>query len=81
MKKDSLVEATYCGTRCMSSRIGGVPLEIPGIIIFESENIEDLKDKILWALENNENKIEEAKKYVVEKYDLSKWVEEIFKRL
>lgn len=77
----SLVEATYCGTRCISSKIGGVPLDIPGIISFESENIEDLKNKILWSLENNENKLEEAKKYIVEKYDLNKWAEEVMKKL
>lgn len=77
----SLVEATYCGTRCISSKIGGVPIQIPGIISFESENAQDLKNKILWAMENDKNKLEEAKKYVVEKYDLSKWADEIVKRL
>ena len=77
----SLVEATYCGKRCISSRIGGVPLEIPGMIIFESENVEDLQEKILWAMENDENKIEEAKNYIVAKYDLRKWAEEVMKRL
>ncbi len=77
----SLVEATYCGTRCMSSRIGGVPLDIPGMISFENENVGDLKNKILGTIENDENKLEEAKKYVVEKYDLSKWAKEIMKKL
>lgn len=77
----SLVEATYCGTRCISSRIGGVPIQIPGMITFESENAEDLKDKILWTMENDENKLEEAKKYVVEKYDLRKWAEEVMTKL
>ena len=77
----SLVEATYCGTRCMSSRIGGVPLAIPGMMSFDSENSEDLKEKILGAIENDENKLKEAKKYVIEKYELSKWAEEIMKKL
>lgn len=77
----ALVEATYCGKRCVSSKIGGVPLEIPGMICFESGNAEELKHKILEAMVQNEDKMEEAKQYIMERYDLKVWADQIMENL
>lgn len=77
----SLVEAIYCGCKCISSRISGVPNQIPGVITFENENVDELKEKIVYTIYDYQNNIDETKKYIVNKYDLSVWANEIMNKL
>ena len=50
-------------------------INIPNAYHFESENIESMKDTIESVI--NSEKINTAKEYVVDKYNLSKWSESI----
>ena len=57
----SLLEAMNAGLLVISSRVGGVPYMIEGLetrgvkttgLLFESDNADELAEKILWALEH-----------------------------
>lgn len=72
----SLIEAAYCGCNLISSEIEGVPYKnIPFCKTFESENIEDLKQRILESIDDFDiNKKQQTKKTVIQLYDLNLWV-------
>lgn len=78
----SNIEAVYCGVKCIFSDLEEQPLDIPNIEAFESENSDCLKDKIIKIIENkefNDNaKIAESKVFVKTKYNLNKWVNDIY---
>ncbi len=79
----SIVEAAYCKTKIISSDIPGVPKDIPGEYIFKSGDYKELKNVILEVYNNNvvDSKLDIAQKYVKENYDISKWSENIIKKL
>lgn len=78
----SIVEAAYCKTRILSSNIPGVPKDIPGEYLFESNNYMDLKDKINEIYNDNSlDKYDEAYEYVKEKYSIEKWTDGIIKKI
>lgn len=77
----SIVEAAYCKTKILSSNIPGVPQNIPGEYIFESNNYIDLKNKINEIYNDNSNKYDEAREYVMKKYNLENWTNEIIKKI
>lgn len=81
----SNIEAVYCKVKCIFSNLEEQPLDIPYVVGFESENVNDLKDKIVKLIEkdelNNEIEKNESQKYVKEKYDIDKWTDEVYKSL
>jgi len=81
----SNIEAVYCGVKCIFSNLEEQPLDIPNIVSFESENVKDLKSKIVGIIENdelnNKSKKMESKEFVKEKYNISKWANEIMNKL
>lgn len=81
----SNIEAVYCGCKCIFSNLKEQPLDIPGIVSFESENVKDLKKQIVEIIENSDidnlNKKIQSKEYVIKRYDLRQWVENIYECL
>ncbi len=79
----SLVEAAYCGTPIIASRIlAQKDLNIPFTFEFEVEDVEDLKEKILKSIsltaEEKENFARIQKEYVVNNFKLNTWSKGIF---
>jgi len=81
----SNIEAVYCGVKCIFSDLEEQPLDIPNIVSFESENTNDLKEKIVEIIQNDElnniDKKNESQKFVKEKYEISRWTDKIYKCL
>lgn len=77
----SLVEAAYCKTRILSSNIPGVPKDIPGEYIFESENYVDLAKKIQSIYGAKNNQIDDAKDFVKKEYSIENWTKGIIQKL
>lgn len=81
----SIVESIYCNTNCICSNLKAQPLEIPNLKIFESENVEDLKNRIIELIESedfsNIDKKMESKKFVEDNYHISKWAQKVYKYL
>lgn len=75
----SLVEAAYCGTKIISSNIGGVPKNIPGEKLFESGNYKDLIHVLGTTL--NEDVDPNAKEYVLNNYGIEHWTKDIYNSL
>lgn len=80
----SLLEAMNAGWLVISSRVGGVPYMIDDGktgLLFESENSNDLADKMLWALEHTEeaNNMILAAQKEVQKYSWEKVKKQLFK--
>lgn len=75
----SSVEAAYCGTQVVQSDIPQNRLDIPETYIFESENENDLCDKLLKFAEDikcgDSDKRKIMHNYVVNEYSLDKWIE------
>lgn len=79
----SPIEAAYCDCDVICSNIQGNPLDIPNIGIYDTENVEQLVEKIKTVFEKNKEKRREYKKiqrqYVLDAYDIDKWAEKIIK--
>ncbi|MDY4079530.1 MAG: glycosyltransferase family 4 protein [Clostridium sp.] len=79
----SVIEAVYCKTICICSKISGHPLDIPSIQLFEKENSGELTEiiKKIMNFSSNEKEIitQKSKEYVLAKYDIDKWSENIIK--
>ena len=76
------VEAAYSGCITIASNCKGQRTIVnPSKIEFQTENVEDLYNKIVSLLNMKENELneirEQGKRYVVEHYDISKWCKEI----
>lgn len=75
----AIVEAAYMGCNIIASEIPAQKeLDINDIFWFQSENTDELKDKILECIKNkaqNKKKITEQREYISEKYDINKWVQ------
>mgnify|MGYP002859438835 CR=1 FL=1 len=69
----SSIEAVYCGCQVIQSDIPQNRLDIPGTIIFEKENVEQLTEKLIEYANHREHNSEAQRKYVTEKYDLGEW--------
>lgn len=75
----SVVEAAYCGNSIVASRVDGqAELIIDGAYWFESENIDDLCQKMESAIvdlskEEKQKQKEKVKYNIVEEYSLIKW--------
>ncbi|MBN8210238.1 glycosyltransferase family 4 protein [Bacillus sp. NTK071] len=80
----SLVEAAYCETKTLASKIPAqLELELPHSMWFENENVNDLIDKIknsYRVLEQTEL-LKEQKIKVYEKYDISVWAKRVFETI
>lgn len=79
----SILEAMNAGLLVISSRVGGVPYMIEDGktgLLFESENCNDLADKMTWALEHTEeaNNMILAAQKEVQKYSWENVKEELF---
>ncbi len=81
----AIVEAVYCQTQCICSNLKAQPLEIPNLRIFQSENVEDLREKIVQVLEcgdlNKKDKKIESCQFVKEKYAIEYWANSIYEHL
>jgi glycosyltransferase involved in cell wall biosynthesis len=78
----SIIEAAYCKVSILSSDIPGASLNIPREGIFESTNIEKMKEKIEYFKNNsNEKELDKAKDFVVNKYDLNIWAKKIIEKI
>ena len=80
----SLLEAMNAGLLVISSRVGGVPYMIEDGktgLLFESENCNDLADKMTWALEHPQevNTMIMAAQKEVQKYSWEKVKKQLFK--
>lgn len=73
----SIVEAAYCGCKVLSSNISGVPKEIPGELLFESNNVESLKNQIIKSIDYDGSKKQEAILYVKKQYKIENWAKDI----
>lgn len=77
----SVIEAAYCGVTCICSDISGHPLDVPYIEKFRKCNSGELTKKIENVLSLNkdylEEKSRETKKYIINKYIIDKWSENI----
>ena len=78
------VEATYCKCPVIASDCKGQKsVYCPSKIEFESENAEDLCNKIIELIETPENELdpllETGKRYVLENYNVEKWRDEMVK--
>lgn len=75
------VEAVYCGIQVIQSNTPGNRLDIPNTYIFESENVEQLVEKILqFSLEKGKDSSKRLaqKEYVEKKYGIEQWSKEIY---
>lgn len=74
----SVLEAAYCSAKIICSNISGVTTDIPGEFLFESENYEELRFKILEAYASSESKNQEmAIDFVIKNYSVDNWVKNI----
>ena len=77
----SIVESVYCGDICISSRIGGCPLQIPGLYIFETENSKELQETLVEILhaqpEELQKRKKESREYSVVNYHVETWAKGI----
>lgn len=79
----SPIEAAYCACDVICSRIGGNPLDIPHIGIYETENVQELKGLITAQL-NEQPDIRQQRKqtqrdYVVAQYNMNNWAEQVLR--
>ena len=73
----SVIEAAYCKTKIVASNISGVLTNIPGEILFESEDYLALSNIIAKIYKGNvEEKKVEAYMFVKDNYSIEKWVSE-----
>lgn len=77
----SVLEAAYCNSMIIVSKIGGHPLDVPYVGKFESENVPELKSEIYKMLKKTPEEITDInkaqKEYVLKTYDINNWSKEI----
>jgi len=78
----SLLEASSCGVPVIGSRVGGIPEcvnEDKNGLLFEAENIEDLRKKILFLIDNKEKYQfykQNARQFIIDNFSVQKMVED-----
>ncbi len=81
----SNIEAAYSGVKCIFSNLEEQPLDIPNVVSFQSENFNELREKIVEIIKNsNFNDVDEKgkiQKFVKEKYDISVWTDKVYECL
>ena len=79
----SVLEAAYCNPMIIVSKIGGHPVDIPNIGVFETERSDKLKEAINEMLKKSSNEISEInhsqREYVTKTYDINEWSKEVIK--
>lgn len=79
---NAIPESMYCGIPCISSDIDGIPREIPDLILFKSEDIDQLSKDIELVYEGkNKFDAKKVKKYIEENFSVTEWAEKISKML
>lgn len=74
----SPLEAMYCGIPCICSDIDGHATNIPDLLLFDNENIEQLGKLIQKVYDgNNSFNSEKVKKFLVGNYSVDRWGEQI----
>lgn len=77
----SPIEAAYCSCGVVCSRIGGNPLDIPGIGIYDTEDVEALAAalQVQFSLSAEDRRLrnEKQKKYVLANYNVEDWAERV----
>lgn len=78
----SILEASSCGVAVVGSRVGGIPecvREDKNGLLFESLNVEDLKNKLMYLIKNKD-KLEyykhNARQFIVENFSVKKMVKD-----
>ena len=74
----SNIEAIYCGCQVILSDIPQNLVDMPGAIVVEKENVNQLKDKLLDYSCGKSQSSELQRRYVVEKYNIQKWADRCF---
>jgi len=86
----AILEAASCGITCIGSKVGGIPETIVDNqtgFLFESQNINDLKNRLETLINNSNLRIKfgkNARKYILENFSVKKMVtesEKLYKRL
>lgn len=73
----SPIEAMYCGTACICSNIPGHSLDIPGLVIFEKEDINCLSKSIEKIIKFKNFDSKKAKKFIKTNYNVENWSKNI----
>ena len=78
----AIPEAMYCGTLVISSDIDGIPRDIPDLILFESENVDELSEAIegVYSKKYKFDK-KNVKKYLEDNYSVDAWAKKILEIL
>lgn len=79
---NAIPESMYCGTPCISSDIDGIPREIPDLILFKSEDVDELSKDIKLVYDGkNRFDTKMVKKYVEDNFSVTEWARKIEKIL
>ena len=70
----SSIEAIYCGDQVIQSDIPQNRLDIPGTLIFESENVEQLTAKLMEFSRDSRHATTLQRDYVLKQYSIDSWV-------
>lgn len=67
------IEAIYCGAQVIQSNIPQNRLDIPGTLVFESENVEQLTARLMEFSMDSRHDSALQRDYVLERYSIDKW--------
>ena len=78
----AIPEAMYCGTPVISSNIDGIPCDIPDLILFESENSDELSGAIKTVYDKKYKfDKKKVKKYLEDNYSADMWAKKVLEIL
>ena len=67
------IEAIYCGAQVIQSNIPQNRLDIPGTLVFGSENVEQLTARLMEFSMDSRHDSALQRDYVLERYSIDKW--------